>query len=638
MQAIARMRFWVNRRRSESRKWVMQSVLVTLVTWFGGPTPGAAQNSGNLPAGPPIVYVSNAGGGITEVNAANNSVIATAPFPNNANSVAVTPDGRRMYVSNRDVGQVTVFDTATNVPLATILAGNGNDNLGLAVSPDGQLVYVSNQASGTVTVIYTPTNRVIQVIPTGLQPIWVTFSHDGTHAYVSNQASGNLSVIATASGTIVATIWGFSCPFESVVTRDGTELLVSSQCDNSVKVVNLATNAVVNSIPTGPNPRGIALTPDGKRAYVADWFSNTVDVIDVAAQANLNTPITVGANPWGIAMTPGGKAYTANFGDGTTSVIDASTNTVTATLPARSNPEDVTVSTTARPRILNYSFVAFDPPGSVDTVARAVNSLGQNVGSFVDGAGATHGYLRNANGSFVTIDPPGSTFTVATGINDAGTIVGQWQEGGGAFHGFVRSPSGTYTSVDFPGAVDSGIAGINNSGNLSGSFDLGDQSTSIAFVRIGGVFSQFEDPAAVPMQTAAGGINSLNFVVGLYGDAAGNSHGLVRTPAGQIHNFDFPGADNTIPARLNDFGQAAGQYFTNSPPHGFLVTGVMGPSGPTSPSQFFSFDYPDSQASALRGINNSGQVAGFFRLRGDPARHGFLATAPTDQGQDNNNQ
>lgn len=639
MQCSASITTWAEfRQRRDSRKWVLESVLITLLTWFAGPTPSAAQNTGNLPAGPPIVYVANAGGGITEVNAVNNSVIATAPFANNANSVAVTPDGRRMYVSNRDVGQVTVFDTATNVPLKTIVAGNGNDNLGLAVSPNGELVYVSNQASGTVTVIYVPTNAVIQVIPTGIEPIWITFSADSTRAYVSNQVSGAVSVIATASGTIINTIGGFSCPFESVITRDGSKLLVSSQCDNSLKVVNLATNTIINSIPTGPNPRGIALTPDGTRAYVADWFSNTVDVIDVGAQANLNTPITVGANPWGIAMTPGGNAYTANFGDGTISVVNTATNTVTATLRARSNPEDVTVSTTARPRILNYSFVAFDPPGSVDTVPRAVNNLGQNVGGFVDGAGTTHGYLRNANGSFVIIDPAGSTSTVATGINDAGTIVGSWQEGGGAFHGFVRSPSGIYTTVDFPGATDTVIAGLNNLGNLSGSFDLGDSSTSIAFVRIGGVFTQFEDAAAVPMQTAAGGINSLNFVVGLYGDAAGNSHGLVRTPAGQIHNFDFPGADNTIPARLNDFGQAAGQYFTNFPSHGFLVKGVMGPSGPTSPSQFFSFDYPDSQASALRGINNSGQVAGFFRLRGDPARHGFLATASTDQGEDNNNQ
>ena len=92
--------------------------------------------------------MSNGGGGIAQVNTANDSVIATAAFPNNANGVVVTPDGRRMYVTNRDVGQVTVFDTATNVPLMVIPVGNGNDNLGLAISPDGELV-------GTLRVAFT---------------------------------------------------------------------------------------------------------------------------------------------------------------------------------------------------------------------------------------------------------------------------------------------------------------------------------------------------------------------------------------------------------------------------------------------------------------------------------------------------
>jgi YVTN family beta-propeller protein len=477
---------------------------------------------------------------------------------------------------------------------------------------------------------------VTKIIPTGLEPIWVTFSADGSRAYVSNQVSGSVSVIATASGSVINNIWGFSCPFQSVITRDGSKLLVSSQCDDSLKVVNLATNTIINSIPSGPNPRGIALTPDGARAYVAAWFSNTVDVIDVNAQLNLNTPITVGANPWGIAMTPGGKAYTANFGEDTISVIDTSTNTVTATLQARGNPEDVTVSTKALPSILSYSFQAFDPPGSVDTVPREVNSLGQSVGSFQDGGGIVHGYLRNANGSFLTIDPPGSTFTIAAGINDAGTIVGQWQPGGGAFHGFVRSPSGVYTTVDFPGATDTGIAGINKKGTLAGVFDLGDISTNIGFVDVAGILTAFEDPAAVPMETAPADINSLNFVSGSYDDAV-TTHGFVRDPNGQFHNFDFPVADFTVGARINDLGQLVGQYATNFPVHGYILNGAMALTGPPLPCQLFSFDYPNSQASALRGINNAGQVAGFFRLPGDPARHGFLAkpTATEDQNQDN---
>jgi YVTN family beta-propeller protein len=45
----------------------------------------------------------------------------------------------------------------------------------------------------------------------------------------------------------------------------------------------------------------------------------------------------------------------------TISLIDSSTNAVTATLPARGNPEDVTVSMTARPTILGYNFQTIAP-------------------------------------------------------------------------------------------------------------------------------------------------------------------------------------------------------------------------------------------------------------------------------------
>jgi YVTN family beta-propeller protein len=608
-------------------EWLLRSILITALTWMGGPTPAAAQALASDSVHPPIVYVSNGGGGITEVNTANNSVIATAPFPNNANGVAVTPDGRRMYATNRDVPEVIVFDARTNVPLKVIPVGTTTqDNLGVTMSPDGERVYVANQVSGTVTVIATETNTVTQVIRTGAEPIWITFSADGSRAYVSNQVSGTISVIATASGTVINTIGSFSCPFHSKITNDGKTLMVSSQCDATLKFVNLETNTVINSIFIGNIPRGIALTPDGKRAYVTNFGSNVVQVVDVATQSNLNTPITVGGQPWGIAMTSGGKAYVANFGDGSISVIDTSTNTVTATLRARSFPEDVTLSTTARPRILNYSFQSLDPPGSVDTVGGAINNHRQIIGGFQDAAGVFHGYLRKADGSFVTIDPPGSVSTIALGINEDGVIVGQWTAVSGTLHGFTRSASGIFKTIDFPGAVDTVLFGINAVGDMVGAYDLGDQTTAIAFELKGGVFTSFEDPAAPPMQTQANDINAHGLVLGLYADIASNLHGFTRHPDGHFQNFDFPGADNTLPWKLNDLGQAVGGYFTNFPQHGFVLKDAADADGPASASNYFSFDYPDSRVTGARGINNEGQIVGIYRLFGSTARHGFIAT------------
>jgi len=581
-----------------------------------------------------LVYVPATAGGITEINSATNVVFATAPWSHGSNGgIAITPDGSRMYVSNHEASSVSVFDAATNVPLTEI--GVGLNPIGLAITPDGSRAYVANQNSDNVSVIALATNGVINTIPVGAgaNPIWVTISPDGSRAYVSNQYSDTVSVIDTASNTILTNIAIGSLPFHSTFARDGRFLWVSVQGESVVKLVDTSTNTVVSSIPAGPVPRGIAFTPDGSRAYVADFFSNTVAVIDVFARS-LTGFVTVGNSPWNLGITSNGIAYVANFADNTISVFDTSTNLVTATLHARQGPADVLVNTTARPRILNYSFQAFDPPGSVDTVPHSINDLGESVGRFQDGAGVVHGYLRKGDGSFVTIDPPGSVFTVAFGINDAGTIVGIWQMPGGAFHGFTRSRSGVYTATDFPGSVDSEFTGINSQGILVGDYDLGDLSTSVGFVDARGFFSSFEDPAAAPMQTAALSINSQNFVTGLFDDPAGNEHGFVRSPNAQFNNFDFPNADFTDALQINDLGQVVGQYATNFPMHGFLLSGALALSGQPSPCQFLSFDYPDSRNSGLRGINSAGQITGIYRVIGSTARHGFLAT-PTAGGNTN---
>jgi YVTN family beta-propeller protein len=617
----------------------MQSIVITLVTWFGGPTPSAAQATSNaVGSHPVIVYVTNTSGGITEVNAANNSVIATAPFGGVGAAAAVTADGRRIYITDYLSANVVVLDAAKNVPLTQVPVGSGTGNIGVAVTPDGSAVYVTSQFDGIVTVIATATNTVVKTIPTGAGPIWVTISPDGARAYVSNAGSGTVSVIATASNSVIATISGIACPYHTRLIHFESELLVSSQCDNTLKVVSTATNTIVKSIPTGPTPRGIAVTPDGTRAYVANFGGNTLDVIDLTALTNLGTPITVGLNPRGLALAPGGHLYVANSGESTVSVIDTANNQVSATLNARGGPVEVAVSTAARPRILNYSLETIDPPGSVSTFPESVNSLGQIAGTFTDAAAVQHGFLRQRNGSFITIDPPGSVLTAAFGINDVGTIVGQWSDVSGTLHGFARSSSGVYTTLDFPGATDTGLTGNNGQGSIVGSYDLGDPTTAIGFLEAHGAFTSFEDPAAAPQQTQPYGINSQNFISGTYADAAGNSHGFVRKPDAEFRNFDFPGADFTLARQINDLGQIVGQYATNFPVHGFVLNGSMTLSGSASPAQFLSFDYPDSQRSGARGINNGGQIVGFYFLRGDQVRHGFIATPADNQQGDQNNQ
>ena len=64
------------------QKSVLQSVFITLITWFAGPTPAAAQYTGSLPFGPPIVHVTD------------------APFGGISAAAAVIPDERWMDVTD----------------------------------------------------------------------------------------------------------------------------------------------------------------------------------------------------------------------------------------------------------------------------------------------------------------------------------------------------------------------------------------------------------------------------------------------------------------------------------------------------------------------------------------------------------
>jgi len=83
-----------------------------------------------------------------------------------------------------------------------------------------------------------------------------------------------------------------------------------------------------------------------------------------------------------------------------------------------------------------------------------------------------HGFL-DTGGTFTTIDDPdGSPGTpTVNGINNLGTIVGTFTDGSGVQHSFIRSADGsTYLTIDDPSGFDTSIEGINDSGDIVGSY------------------------------------------------------------------------------------------------------------------------------------------------------------------------
>ncbi len=257
-------------------------------------------------------------GFLKTVDTASCSVVGTVQAAKFAGSVAVSPDGARVYVANLGTTELTVVDTAQGT--ARTLAGVEVEDL--AVSPDGHRIWVTTD-SDTLTELDAATGAVVAVA-VGLDfAMGLAMSPDGSRVYVSDVVADALRVIDTASASLLATIpvGADADPFGVAVSPDGRRVFVANGRANTVSVIDAAAGAVVATVPDLFSPRGVAVTPDGRRVYVTDQGRDTVSVIDVE-RAVVATTVQVGRNPIGVAVSRDGRrVYVANEGSGTLSVL-----------------------------------------------------------------------------------------------------------------------------------------------------------------------------------------------------------------------------------------------------------------------------------------------------------------------------
>lgn len=186
------------------------SILDTLNSVFLGTTIPVSDVRGiaMLPDGSRAYAGSGVGNSVVAINTATNTA-SGAPIALGAgsipNSLAVTPDGRRLLVADTANDRVLVYDTATN-GLAYPAIAVGDNPRSIAVSPDGRRAYVANQLSNNVSVIDVANGATVGgAIPVGGNPTSIAASPDGSLAYV-NSSSNNVTAISTASAAVTGTI------------------------------------------------------------------------------------------------------------------------------------------------------------------------------------------------------------------------------------------------------------------------------------------------------------------------------------------------------------------------------------------------------------------------------------------------
>jgi YVTN family beta-propeller protein len=274
-------------------------------------------------------------------------VTGSIPTPPTPGYMAITPDGRRGYVTNRDPRIVTVLDLATLSTVATIRmaapprfvtfdrAGTrayiscfddvGTTNLvvemdmqtlaatasirvdeqpyALALAPDQRTLWVPTVA-GAIDLVNTDSNIVARNVPVAPNPHRVIFA--AGRAYVVNHESNLVTVLDAADATILATIPVGRSPHSIAPSPDGSRVAVVNYDGNTVSTIDTKTNQVTATIPVGQGPQNVAYAPDGRYLYTANVNDGSVSVID-AATNRVAAAVPIGGSPTSIAPAPDGR-------------------------------------------------------------------------------------------------------------------------------------------------------------------------------------------------------------------------------------------------------------------------------------------------------------------------------------------
>ncbi|MGO8836086.1 MAG: alkaline phosphatase family protein [Limisphaerales bacterium] len=225
--------------------------------------------------------------------------------------LAFSPDGARIYMANVN-GDIKVFGVGQGHKVSPLFSialppanapGRTNDiPAGLAVSSDGRRLYVAGNLSNRLVELDAATGKVLRTWNVGVAPFDVVFA--GKKVYVSNwggRQPGPGSVAGTAG--------------------HGTRVRVDARGiagEGSVSVIDSDPKSEIRNpkseIVTGLHAGALALSPNGRWLVVANAGSDTLSVIDTRTDqiveticARQNPGDLFGAQPDALAFDKSGR-------------------------------------------------------------------------------------------------------------------------------------------------------------------------------------------------------------------------------------------------------------------------------------------------------------------------------------------
>ncbi len=241
------------------------------------------------------------------IDPASGKSLRRIPLGQEPEAFDLSPDGKTIYVSNEDEGELAFVDAATGKTLKTVKVGKEPE--GVKVSGDGKFVYVTSEVASMVHVIDTASAKIVKNVKVGKRPRRMAITPDGKELWVTNELDASVSVIATADHSVIGTIKfevkgaraADITPVGIQITRDGKRAFVGLGRANHVAFVDVPSRKVTQLVLVGKRPWNVLLDKAEARLYVVNGMSDDVTVIDVAGAKALKS-IPVGRVPYGVVI------------------------------------------------------------------------------------------------------------------------------------------------------------------------------------------------------------------------------------------------------------------------------------------------------------------------------------------------
>jgi YVTN family beta-propeller protein len=276
------------------------------------------------------------------------AVVGTIRVGDEPEGVAVSPDGRTVYVANQNSRILSVVDAATRRVTPVRLR---NTPRFVTTSRDGSLVFVSmyekDMSGSGLAVVDAARRKVVRYLSTGVQPFTLAVGPDD-RVWVPIHSRGRLEIFSAGGHHMDGRVTVPANPHAVAFSASLRRAYTANHESNAVAVIDMRTDRLVKSVPVSKSPHSVAVSPDGRTVLVAGYEADTADLID-AATLRRTGPFRVGDMPQSVAFAADGRhGYVVNEGDDTVSVVDARTGKVTSTVRVGGSPRTIAISPDGR--------------------------------------------------------------------------------------------------------------------------------------------------------------------------------------------------------------------------------------------------------------------------------------------------